>query len=198
MLSPAAAGNQGQSPAMSPLGQGRALCPVAPKGIVLRASTLNTEDKGHQQLSLLAPLGFYLLGNATVAFAQTSDAPGVPGCCRVASVAKWCSWQPQACWDGGPRHRFLLATPPVFSPHPAIPLSTSSSPPNPAANPLPSNKAPLTRCQRLKYRLYFRSQNWLPEQPPAETLRPPQARGASASQAFQPGQWVPPCTKRCV
>lgn len=72
---------------MSPLGQGRVFCPVAPKGIVLRANSLNTEGKC---CALFAPLGFPLLGNATLAFAQTSDTPRVPGCCKVASVTKWC------------------------------------------------------------------------------------------------------------
>lgn len=76
-------------------------------GIVLRASTLTLRERDTSGCALLAPLGFLLLGNAKLAFAQTSDTPRVPGCCKVASVTKWCSWQPQMCWDGGPRRRFL-------------------------------------------------------------------------------------------
>lgn len=87
LLSPAAAGNQGQNPTMSPLGQGRPFCPAAPKGIVLRASTLTPRTRDTSGCALLAPLGFLLLGNATLAFAQTSDTPGVPGSFKVASVA---------------------------------------------------------------------------------------------------------------
>lgn len=94
----------GSEPCHEPLGQGKGFLSSSSQGNCAQGQYSNTKDKGHQRLSLLAPLGFLLLGNAIVVFAQTSDAPGVPGCCRVASVAKW---QPQMCWDGGPRHRFL-------------------------------------------------------------------------------------------
>lgn len=169
MLSPTAAGNQGQNSTMSPLGQGRPFFPVAPKGIVLRVSSLTPRTRDTSGCALLAPLGFLLLGNATLAFAQTSDTPGIPGCCKVASVAKWCSWQPQMCQDGGLRCRFFSwQQPPCAQPsscrspqHLLQPSLCLYLPYNPSANPLPSNKALLTQCQRLKYLLYFPSESGL-------------------------------------
>lgn len=61
-------------------------------GIVLRASPVNTEDKGHQWLCPPCPFG--------IPSAQTSDAPGVPGYCLCGQMVPMCQ-------DGGPRHRFL-------------------------------------------------------------------------------------------
>lgn len=104
-LSPAAAGNQGQNPTMSPLGQGRAFCPGAPQGTVLRTNTLTPRTRDTSGCALLGPLGFLLLGNATLAFAQTSDAPGVPDCCLCGQMVLMAA---QMCWDGGPRYRFLF------------------------------------------------------------------------------------------
>lgn len=97
-LPPAAAGNQGQNSTVSPLGQGRAFSPGIPMGIVLRANTLTPRTRDTSGCALLAPLGFLLLGDATLAFAQTPDAPAVPGCCLCGQMVLMAA---QMCWDGG-------------------------------------------------------------------------------------------------
>lgn len=103
-LCPAAAGNQGKNPTMSPLGQGRAFCPVAPTGIVLRAST---EGKGHQWPCSPRPFGISSAWKCHTGLCTDLRHPWSPWLLQGASVTKWCSWQPQMCWDGGPRSKFL-------------------------------------------------------------------------------------------